>query len=128
MKKEVLDIGGVATPPSPFSHVVKADNFIFLSSQLSVDLKTNTIIKGTVAEQTRKALENVKFLVESAGATMNDVVRTVVYMRDVKDFEEMNTVYREFFETGKEPARVTIEAKSPIEGIDIEVEAIAVLP
>jgi enamine deaminase RidA (YjgF/YER057c/UK114 family) len=61
MKKEVMKIPGVPKPPSPFNHVVKAGNFLFLSSQLSVDLHTHTLLKGTTAEQTRQALKILNF-------------------------------------------------------------------
>jgi len=77
-------------------------------------------------EQTRNALDNIKFLLQSSGAKMNDIVKVVIYMRDVSKFGEMNAVYREYFEEGEEPARVTVQAPSPIEGIDIEIEVTAV--
>lgn len=126
MKKEIIRIEGIASPDVPFNHVVKAGGFLFFSSQLSVDLKTNEILPGSVSEQTRKALENLQFLLESSGGTMEDIVKVVIYLRDNKDFAEMNGVYREFFEPGHEPTRVTIQSPSPIESIDVEIEAIAV--
>jgi 2-iminobutanoate/2-iminopropanoate deaminase len=73
MKKEIPKIPGLAKPPSPFNHVVQAGNFLFLSSQLSVDLHTHTLLEGTVADQTRQSLENIKFLLEACGASMNDI-------------------------------------------------------
>ncbi len=126
MKKEVLDFGSLARPTGPFNHVVKASGFLFLTSQLSADLKTGEILPGGISEQTRRALENMKLLIESSGGKMEDVVKVVVYLRDVKDFDEMNEVYREYFPPGQEPARVTVQALSPIESIDVEIEAIAV--
>lgn len=129
MKKEIIKIKGIAAPPSPFNHVVKAGNFIFLSSQLSADLKLHKILGGKIHEQTKQALENVKFLLESAGSSMDDVVKVVIYMRDVKrDFNAMNEVYRKYFKDGEEPARVTVQAMSPIDKIDIEIEAVAMIP
>ena len=128
MKKEVVTIPGIAVTKSPFNHVVKAGDLLFLTSQLSVDLKTDRILGGSVVEQTRQALENVKFLLESCGATMDDIVKVVVYMKDINDFEEMNQVYLNYFTKGQEPARVAVQALSPIEGVIIEIEATAVLP
>ena len=84
MKKEVVKIKGIIVPPSPFSHVVKAGNFIFLSSQLSADLKNHKILGGNIREQTKQALENIKFLLESSGSSMDNIVKTVIYMKDVK--------------------------------------------
>ena len=128
MKKEIKTIPEIQSPDSPFNHVVRAGEFLFLTSQLSADLKTGRILGGNIVEQTRQALENVKFLLESCGATMDDIVKVIVYMRDVTDFDKMNQVYREYFTKGQEPARVTIQALSPIEGIEIEIEVTAVLP
>jgi len=126
MKKEVLSISGVKKPGSPFSHVVRAGEFLFLTSQLSSDLRTGKLVSGGVRDQTRKALENIRFLLEGSGSGMDRVVKATVYMRDVSRFGEMNVAYREFFVEGEEPARVTIQAPSPIEGIDVEIDVIAI--
>ena len=129
MKKEIIQVKGIIAPHSPFNHVVKAGNFIFLSSQLSADLKVHKIIGGNISEQTKQALENIKFLLKSAGSSMDNIVKIVIYMKDVKnDFNAMNEVYRKYFKKGEEPARVTVQALSPIEKIDIEVEATAIIP
>jgi 2-iminobutanoate/2-iminopropanoate deaminase len=125
VKKEVVEIPGISVPESPFNHVVRACGLLFLTSQLSADLKTGKIIKGNIVEQTRRALENVKYLLESSGTTMDNIVKVVVYMRDVTKFYDMNKVYREYFKKGQEPARVTIQASSPIKDIDIEIEVTA---
>jgi 2-iminobutanoate/2-iminopropanoate deaminase len=126
MKKEIIKIEGVASPSAPFNHVIKANGFLFFTSQLSADIKTGEILPGSVSKQTRRALDNLKFLLESSGGKMEDIVKVVVYLRDVKDFDEMNAVYREYFEPGEEPTRVTVQAPSPIESIAVEIEAIAV--
>ena len=107
MRKEIVRIKDIAPPPCPFNHVVRAGNFLFLSSQLSADLKTNKILCGSIKEQAKRALENIRFLLESSGATMNDIVKAVVYLRDTKDFEEMNVVYRTYFKEGTEPNKET---------------------
>lgn len=127
-QKQIPTISGLAKPPSPFNHVVKVNGFLFLSSQLSVDLHTHILLTGTMTEQTAQSLDNVKFLLESCGAHMEDVVDVTIFMRDVAQFEEMNTVYRTYFKEGKEPARVTVQAPSPLPGIDIEIKVTAVTP
>ncbi|MBW2987529.1 RidA family protein [Candidatus Woesearchaeota archaeon] len=127
MKKEIIKPKYVADIPSPLNHIVKAGNLIFLSSQLSADLKTHKILRGNIREQTRQALENIKFLLESSGSSMDSVVKVRIYMKDVKDFDAMNEVYREYFKKGEEPARVTVQAISPIKGINIEIEATAIV-
>jgi 2-iminobutanoate/2-iminopropanoate deaminase len=126
MKKEIIRITGIKRTDLPFSHVVKAGDLLFLTSQLSCDLQTGAIIPGDMATQTRNALENIKFLLQESGSTLDHVLKVRIFMRDVSDFDEMNKVYREYFKGDGEPARVTVQAPSPIRGIDIEMEVTAV--
>jgi 2-iminobutanoate/2-iminopropanoate deaminase len=125
MKHEVIRIPGVKTAGLPFNHIVKAGDILYLTSQISCDLQTGLIIPGDVATQTRRAMENIKQLLSNAGSSLEHVIRVHVYMRDVSKFGEMNRVYREYFRKSEEPARVTVQAPSPIEGIDIEIEVTA---
>ncbi|HEY31781.1 MAG TPA: RidA family protein [Dehalococcoidia bacterium] len=125
MKKRVMIIPGITRPDLPFNHVVRAGRFLFLTSQLSSDLKTGEIKSGTIVEQTRQALDNIKFLLEGCGATIDDIVKVVIYMRNLKDFDKVNEVYCEYFTKGDEPARVAMQAISPLDGVDIEIEVIA---
>jgi len=73
-------------------------------------------------EQTRNALNNVKFLMQAYGGTMKDIVKVVIYMRNLSKFGEMDAVYREYFEEGEKPARMTVQALSPVEKVDVEVD------
>jgi 2-iminobutanoate/2-iminopropanoate deaminase len=128
MKKQIIKPKGIVDPPSPFNHIVRAGDFIFLSSQLSADLTIHKILGGNIQEQTKQALENIKFLLESAGSSMNNIVKCVIYMKDVKkDFKSMNDIYQTYFKKGEEPARVTVQALSPIDQIDIEIEVVAII-
>ena len=127
MKKEIIAVPDIKSPDSPFNHVVKAGETLYLTSQLSCNLKTGEIIPGDIETQTRNALENTKFLLEASGSNSANIVKAVIYMRDVGEFEKMDNVYRDFFESGQEPARVTIQSPSPIAGIDIEIEVTAVI-
>jgi len=125
MEKEVLRIAGVKPHLLPFNHVIKAGNTLYLSSQLSCNLKTGEIIQGNIETQTRNALENIKYLLENSGSSIEKILKVVIYMRDVSEFDMMNSVYRKYFKKGEEPARVTVQAASPIDGIDIEIEITA---
>lgn len=127
MKKEVVSIPGIRDPDSPFNHVVRAGNFLFLTSQLSADLETGRIISGDIAEQTERALKNVEFLLASCGTGLDNVLKVVIYLRDAGDFDEMNKVYMKYFKNGQAPARVTIQASSPFTGVDIEIEVTALV-
>ena len=128
MPKQVLDIPGIATPPSPFNHVVRAGDLLFVSSQLSVNLATHTFLPGDIASQTRQALENLRLLLEGCSASLDDVVKTTVYMRDVGEFSAMNQIYSEYFQKGTAPTRVKIQAPCPLPGINVEIDAVAHFP
>ena len=103
-------------------------NFLFLSSQLSADLKLNKILGSSIIEQTKQAMDNIKFLLESSGTNLHNILKVVIYLRNIKDFEQMNRVYRKYFKKGQEPARVTIQAPSLMKNVDIEIEVTAILP
>lgn len=89
-------------------------------------VKTGRIISGNIKEQTKKAMDNIKFLVESCDGKMDDIVKVVIYMKDIKHRKEINEVYSQYFENGIEPAKVSIQAPSPVPDIDVEIEATAV--
>ncbi len=93
MNREIIRIPGVKTADLPFSHVVKAGDILYLTSQLSCDLRTGLIIPGDVAAQTRKAMENIKYLLSNAGSSMAHVLMVRVYMRNASEFGEMNRVH-----------------------------------
>jgi 2-iminobutanoate/2-iminopropanoate deaminase len=125
MKKEIVRVPGLSTAGLPFSHIVKAGGVLYLTSQLSCDLQTGDMIPGDVAAQTRQAMENIQYLLCHAESSMQHVLSVRIYLRNAADFREMNRVYREYFTEGEEPARVTVQAPSPIRGIDIEIEVTA---
>ena len=110
MKKQVINLAGVKKPTTGFNHVVKVGDLIFLSSQLSADLKTGEIIKGNISEQTKRAMENIKHLLSQCNCNMDDIVKTTIYFRNVQDSKEINQVYKQYYTIGQEPAKVSIQA------------------
>jgi reactive intermediate/imine deaminase len=120
MKKQVFGTSHV-----PLSPAVRAGDFVFVSGQVPVDAQGN-IVAGGVKEQTRQVLENVKAALALAGATMEDVVKTTVWLEDARDFGAFNQVYASYF-TSEPPARSTAESRLMIP-IKVEIEAIAYSP
>jgi 2-iminobutanoate/2-iminopropanoate deaminase len=108
-----------------YSDGVIAGGFLFVSGQAAVDFKTSKFILGTIEEETRRTLDNVKSIIEAAGATMNDVVKCTVHLSNIKDFDAYNKVYAEYF-TGIKPARTTVQSVLA-EGIKVEIDAIVKL-
>ena len=95
-----------------------------MSGQISIDLSTGLVKKGSVAEQTQIILENIKTILEEAGTNLNNVLKCNVYISSMKHFEEMNNVYKEYFKAYP-PARITVAVKELYEDLDIEVDVIA---
>ncbi len=121
--KEVLKTENAPKALGPYSQGIKAGCLIFLSGQLGLDPKTNDFSAGGVAEQTRQALTNLKHVIESAGSSMESVVKTTVFLKDMNDFQTMNTVYGEFFKS-EPPARSTVQVAALPKGGLVEIEAI----
>jgi 2-iminobutanoate/2-iminopropanoate deaminase len=113
-----------APAKGPYSHAVKAGGFVFVSGMGPVDPKTGEPHLGPIEEQVRLTLSNVRAVLEDAGASLQAVVRTTVYLRDMDDFARMNAIYAEHFGDAK-PARTTIQAARLPLDIGVEIEAIA---
>ncbi len=120
---ERLTPPGVPTPRGPYSPAVRAGDFIFVAGQVSVDPVTDQLSTGDIQHETRLALNNIKRILEGAGATMADVVRVGVYLVDGSEFAKMNEVYAEYFGDHK-PARTTIVCGFAA-AIRIEIDCVA---
>ena len=115
---------GSVSPRGPYSHVVRAGGFLFISGQGPIDPANDQMSYGTIEHETRLVLNNVKRLLEGIGASMEDVVKCSVFLRDGGDFAAMNTVYAEFFGAAK-PARTTVECKFANPRMKVEIDCIA---
>jgi len=107
-----------------YSQAITTGDFVFCSGQVPLDPKTMKLIDGNVADQTQQVFKNLAAVLDESNASLQNVVKTTVYLQDMNDFAEMNAVYAECFGDHK-PARATIEvAKLPL-GARVEIEAIA---
>ena len=118
---------GAGGQPLPFSSAVKAGPFVFVSGQGPLDPVTRQVVSDDLAEQTRVTLDNVNKVLEAAGTSLANVVKVGVFLRDMKDFDTFNRVFREYFK-GVQPARTTVEAAAPRKGVNVEIDAIAWVP
>ena len=110
----------------PYSQGIKGGNLIFTSGQLPIDPETGVLIQDDIKLATRQSIENVKAILEEAGASLNDVVKVTIFIKNMNDFALVNEVYGEYFSEHK-PARSCVEvARLPKDG-KIEIEAIAVI-
>ena len=108
----------------PYSQAIKVGNLIYTSGQIPIDPSTGAFVEGGIKEQTRQSLTNVKAILEEAGLSMSNVVKTTVFMADMNDFAEMNAVYAEFF-TEPYPARSAVAVKTLPKGALVEIEVVA---
>ncbi len=124
--KEIIRTGRAPEAIGPYSQAVKVGNLLFISGQIPLNSKGD-LVKGDIKVQTEQVLENIKGIVEEAGGTMKDIVKTTVYLKDLGDFKDFNDTYRRFFPEDP-PARATVGVSDLPKGVDIEIEAIAWIP
>lgn len=108
----------------PYSQAIRVGNLVYTSGQIPLDPATGAFVEGGIKEQTRQALTNLKAILEEAGTSMDNVVKTTVFMANMDDFADMNAVYAEFF-TEPYPARSAVAVKTLPKGALIEIEVIA---
>ncbi len=110
----------------PYSQAVKANGLVFASGQIPIDPATGQVIEGSIAEQTERVLNNIKAVLEAAGSSLERVVKTTVFLADLKDFGEMNEAYGRFF-AEVPPARSTVEVSRLPRDARVEIDAIALV-
>jgi 2-iminobutanoate/2-iminopropanoate deaminase len=117
-----------SAPPAigPYSQAIRAGSLLFVSGQIPLDPKTGTLVEGDLATQTHRVFQNLEAILAAAGATVDNVVRTTVYLADMNDFPTMNEVYGTYF-TSPAPARATVQAARLPKDARVEIDLIASL-
>ncbi len=127
MTRAVVKTEAAPAAVGPYSQAIRAGNLVFTAGQLGLDPKTGKLVEGGVEAQTRQALTNLAAVLEAAGTSLAQVVKTTVFLQDIQDFKAMNGVYAQFF-TADPPARSAVQvAALPLGGL-VEIEAVALLP
>jgi 2-iminobutanoate/2-iminopropanoate deaminase len=124
--KEIISTEKAPGAIGPYSQAVKTGNTIFCSGQIPIDVTTGEFVSNDVAEQTKQVLKNLTAVLEAAGSSLNDVVKTTVFLADMNDFGAMNEIYAEYFNENK-PARATVQAARLPRDARVEIECIAVV-
>ncbi len=126
--KQVISTPNAPAAIGPYSQAVRAGNMVFLAGQIPIDPKNQQLMKdASIEDQTRLVLENLKAVLEADGLTMDHVVSTSVFMKDLNEFPKMNDVYATYFKT-EPPARATVEVARLPRDVKVEIAAIAVRP
>ena len=124
--RELVTAAGAAKAIGPYSPALKVGNLLFLSGSIPLDPTSGQIVEGGIAEQTKRVMENIKALLEAAGASFHHVARTTVFMVDLGEFATMNEIYSSYF-TAPYPARSTVQVVKLPKDVRVEIDVIAVL-
>lgn len=126
LKKEVVIAPEAPAAIGPYSAAIRAGQFVYTAGQIGIDPTAGAIVAGGVEAETRQALTNLKHVLEAAGSSLENVVKTTVFLRDMEDFGRMNAVYAEFF-TQNYPARSAVQVAALPKGAAVEIEAVALV-
>lgn len=124
--KRVLRTGKAAAPVGPYSQGIQAGNLVFVAGEKGIDPRTEKIVPGGIAAETRQTLENIKNILAEAGATFDDAVSCTVHMTDLSEFQQMNQVYAEYFRKDP-PGRTTVQVQALPAGAHVEITVIAAI-
>jgi len=121
------DVVATATAPQaigPYSQAIKANGMVFTSGQIPIDPTNNQLISGDIAAQTERVLKNVSAILEASGTSLQKVVKTTVFLKNMSEFAQMNEVYAKFFGANP-PARSTVEVARLPKDVLVEIDVIA---
>jgi 2-iminobutanoate/2-iminopropanoate deaminase len=124
LSKEAISTPSAPAAIGPYSQAVRSGNLVFLSGQIPLDPETGKIVEGDAAVQTARVLQNLSAILDAAGSSMAQVLKTTVYLKDMADFAMMNEVYARFF-TDVPPARATVEVARLPRNVLVEIDLIA---
>ncbi|MBC8248253.1 MAG: RidA family protein [Anaerolineales bacterium] len=125
MKREVIATREAPAAVGPYSQAIRVGDFVFTAGQLAIDPATGKLVEGGIEEQTRQVLRNITAVLEAAGSSLDKVMKTTVFLKDMGDFKAMNGVYASFF-ANEPPARSTVEVANLPLGALVEVDTIAI--
>lgn len=123
MNKAIISTDQAPAALGPYSQAVKVGNLLFISGQIPVDPATGNIVEGDVQQQTGQCIKNIQAICEAAGASLKDVVKTTVFLKDMNQFAKVNETYGEFFKE-EAPARACVEVARLPKDVLVEIEAI----
>lgn len=125
--KRILNTQRAPAPIGPYNQAVKSGHLILTSGQIPIDPATGEMVDGGIREQSIQVLENLKAILEDAGSSLGDVIKTTVFLADMNDFAEFNVIYAEYFGGQNAPARSTVQVAALPKGSLVEIELIGKL-
>jgi len=126
MTKQVITTADAPAAIGPYSQAIRVGNLVFTSGQIPLHPQTGDIVGESAAEQARQVLQNLQAVLQAAGASLQQVVKTTIFLTDLSQFAAVNAVYAEFFPENL-PARSTVQVAALPRGVQVEIEAIAIV-
>ncbi|QBG46815.1 RidA family protein [Verrucomicrobia bacterium S94] len=125
--KQIISTNNAPEPIGPYNQAVQCGNLLYTSGQIPVNPETGTKVEGGIKEQTIQVLENLKAVLTEAGTSLDRVIKTTVFLQDMGDFAEFNSVYAAYFDEETAPARSTVQVAALPVGARVEIELVAEL-
>ena len=126
MTKKIIETSHAPAPIGPYSQAVQVGNLLFCSGQVAIDPATNQVVLGSITEQTTLVMKNIEAVLKQAGVTFQNVVKTTIFLTDMKDFPAVNEIYGSYFKA-QPPARSTVAVSGLPKGVLVVIEVIASL-
>ena len=126
MKKEIITTLNAPAPIGPYNQAVKTGNTLYISGQIPLKASSMELLNGTIKEETQLVMENLQSILDAAGMTFENVVKSSIFIDDMKNFGEVNQVYGAYFDNDTAPARETVAVKTLPKSVRIEISMIAI--
>ena len=123
--KQIINTINAPAPIGPYNQAVLADNTLYISGQIPIDPATGELISGDIQKETRQCMENLRAILEEAGMGFEQVVKTSIFVKDMRQFAQINEAYGQYFNTESAPARETVEVANLPKFVNVEISMIA---
>jgi 2-iminobutanoate/2-iminopropanoate deaminase len=123
--KKIINTPNAPAPIGPYNQAVLADSTLYISGQIPMDPVTGELVSGDIQKETRQCMENLRAILEEAGMGFEHVVKASIFVKDMRQFAEINAAYSEYFDTESAPARETVEVANLPKYVNVEISMIA---
>ena len=123
--KKIIETPNAPAPIGPYSQAVLFDDTLYTSGQIAIDPTTGNLVSGDITEEIKQVMKNIGAVLEAAGMTYEQVLKTTIFIKDMNDFQKINAVYGSFFNEATAPARETVEVARLPKDVNVEISVLA---
>lgn len=125
MMKKIIETAKAPAPIGPYSQAVLFDDTLYSSGQIAIDPETGNLVSGDIQKETQQVMKNLSAVLEAAGMTFQNVLKTSIFIKNMDDFQQINEVYGSFFDEATAPARETVEVARLPKDVNVEISVLA---